>query len=502
MAMTAIKKVRAMERRFGVKHPRTKKGARHGHERVVRKPKTDRFLDFIRAVKPRYQFYPHCLKLIHELQKVADGENKRLMVFMPPRSGKSELVSRLFPAYMVHRFPEKFVGLSSYGADLAQGFSRNARDYFLDAGGTPKVDASSIRFWLTNEGGGMWAAGVGGPITGRGFDLGIIDDPIKDAEEAQSITIRAKHKHWYDSTWDTREEAGAAQIVTLTRWHQDDLAGYLLEAEQESPQYWRILFMEGIKTDDEVKLPSTCTLVKDDRVAGEALCEARVSMAKMLTQKKRNPFWFSALYQQRPSPPEGNLWKREWFADHVFDVLPDGTFGDGYDWDTAYTEKEQNSASAYIRSCRDRQGNIYITELGFRWLEFPDLVNWMKLLEGPHFIEAKAAGKSSKQALRRDGITAVEVAVQGGADKVARTVDVTPLAMAGQVRVRRALLSVLLDDDKQGILVFPNGTHDDVNDAFTQALSRQSKLELPGGAMSGDRSASDIHQDDPLLSIR
>ena len=199
----------------------------------------------------------------------------------------------------------------------------------------------------------------------------------------------------------------------------------------------------------------------------------------MLEQIKENvgSYWWSALYQQSPSSIEGNLWRREWFEHSTYTELPRDDDGNllvhsgGYDWDTAYTSNEKNAANAYIYSYRDNNGNIYIEDMDFKWLQEPDLVKWMKNLGGPHYIENKATGKSAKDWLDREGIVAVEVSLPGG-DKEARTRSVSPRAEAGKVRVNKRILQRLLDDDKQGILSFPNSKWKDVNDALVQAIYR------------------------------
>ncbi len=177
----------------------------------ARKPLT--FRQFVDMVNPRYVWYRHCVILAEALQRVADGLCTRLMVFMPPRHGKSELVSRLFTAYYLYRFPDKWVGMNCYSAELAYGMSRNARENYQRAGADLSGDAFASRHWETGYGGGMWAAGVGGSITGKGFHLGIIDDPLKNAEAAQSAIIRNKQKDWLGSTFATREEPAGAQVV-------------------------------------------------------------------------------------------------------------------------------------------------------------------------------------------------------------------------------------------------------------------------------------------------
>lgn len=435
------------------------------------------FREFIGQVSPRYKFYPHVEKLISVCQRIADGELKRVMVFMPPRHGKSETVSRLFPAYLCYRFPEKWTAISSYAADIAYGFSRNARDFYTRGGGELKQDAAAVKNWETGKGGGLWACGVGGPATGRGFHFGIVDDPLKNAEEAASMTIRNKQWDWWGSTWSTREEPGAAMLVVQTRWHEDDLSGRLLDAEAEEDtedaEGWHIVNFEAVKEAEPMKVPASCTLEEDDRKPGEPLCPDRYSLKWLLKKaKKLGSYFWNALYQQRPAPIAGALWKRHWFEGNTFTEAPAALRNVGYDWDTAYTENERNSATAYVKAGKDAEGNVYVLDAGYRFLETPAAEQWMAEIGGPHYVEQKASGKSLVQGLRRRGIAAVEVPIRGGGDKYARTTQVTPYAEAGTVKIAAHLLDRLLNDEKQGILKFPNGSHDDVNDALVQALNR------------------------------
>ena len=150
--------------------------------------------DFCALTDPLYERARHTDLLCAELEAIERGDNDRLMVFMPPRHGKSETVSRLFPAYYLLRHGERWAALASYGADLAYSLSRAARDFYGRGGGAMRGDAAAVKLWMTDAGGGMWAAGVGGPATGKGAHLAIVDDPIKDAEQAQSSTIREKQR--------------------------------------------------------------------------------------------------------------------------------------------------------------------------------------------------------------------------------------------------------------------------------------------------------------------
>jgi predicted phage terminase large subunit-like protein len=277
--------------------------------------------EFIRHVSgDRYQWYHHCEVLGDVLQRVADGKIKRLLVFTPPRHGKSETISRLFTAYFLHRYPERWVGLSSYSADLANTLSRNARDNYRLAGNTVKVDAAGVQHWETGHGGGLWATGAGGPATGKGGHLLVVDDPVKNAEEAASEVIRAKLQDWWHSTWYTREEPwspedpNGAMIVVQTRWHEDDLSGWLLQQERESEddedrERWHIVNLPAIAEDPQ-QFPESCTVEPDWRQPGEALCPERRPIEKLEKIRHRiSEYYFDALFQQRPSAREGEFFK-------------------------------------------------------------------------------------------------------------------------------------------------------------------------------------------------
>ena len=231
------------------------------------------FRDFIVAAYPGYAFHTWAERLIALLQRVADGELNRLIVCCPPRLGKSLLVSKLFPAYWVSRYPTRFCAIASYSAELAYAHSREARHYYRAVGHPLSKDSTAVGNWLTPERGGCIAAGVRGPFTGKGYALGIIDDPYKGPEDANSAGQRQKLIEWFQSVWLTRAEpaphgrsrwgfSGAAQVVVLTRWHQDDLIGWLLEQESgDAPQQWQVLNLPAIAEppQQQIKFPASCT---------------------------------------------------------------------------------------------------------------------------------------------------------------------------------------------------------------------------------------------------
>jgi predicted phage terminase large subunit-like protein len=276
------------------------------------------FREYVDRVQPGYIWYDWNVRLAAVLQRVADDELKRVLVSAPPRHGKSEEISRLFTGYYLYRHPERWVGLSSYALALAQSLSRNARNYYRAMGAPESSEASAVTHWETGKGGGMWAAGVGGPLTGKGFHLGVIDDPTKNQEEALSDVVRQSHKDWYQSTFYTRREPDAAIVVIMTRWHGDDLVGWLLEQEAgEKPERWHIVDFPAL-AGEPAEWPATCTVEPDPRAAGEALCPERYSRDELERIRTRvGAYWFAAMYQGRPRPREGALFKRAWF-----DVVP------------------------------------------------------------------------------------------------------------------------------------------------------------------------------------
>lgn len=277
------------------------------------------FREYVARVHPRFVWYRHCEQVAAVLQRVADDELHRVIVMMPPRHSKSETVSRLFSSYYISRHPDRWVGLSSYAAALAYKLSRAARDFALAAGVTLRDDAAALSEWETMQGGGLWAAGVGGPATGKGMHLGILDDPIKNAEEAASDVIGERNREWWRSTWYTRQEPGAALIVIMTRWPgPGDLVGWLYEQEgaDEHPERWHVVSLEAEKTDETPVVPATCTLEPDPRAVGEALCPERYPIAKLEAIAARiGPFFFGSLFQQRAVHREGKMFRWEWWRE-------------------------------------------------------------------------------------------------------------------------------------------------------------------------------------------
>ena len=258
-----------------------------------------------------WKLFPHLAAVNRLLLHVAAGALRRLIVMLPPRHGKSELVSRFVPAWFLGNHPTKRVILAGYEHEFAASWGRKARDLLAEYG--PSVFGARIHDqvaaanrWETTAGGGMTTAGVGGPITGRGADLLILDDPIKNAEEARSVSQREKVWDWYKSTAYTRLEPRGSVILVMTRWHRDDLAGRLLDAEGDR---WKVLRFPAIaEKEDQL-----------GRQPGEALWPERYPVAKLHEIKSTiEAYWWSCLYQQSPTAEGGTEWPDNYFGPDIW----------------------------------------------------------------------------------------------------------------------------------------------------------------------------------------
>lgn len=227
------------------------------------------------------------------------------MIFMPPRHGKSQLASRAFPAWYLGRNPTKQVIAASYNSDLAMDFGRDVRnlvsnpDFGAVFGGVAlREDSRAANRMNTAQGGAYVAAGVGTAVTGRGAHVLLIDDPLKDREEADSERRRQIIDDWYRSTAYTRLMPGGAVILIQTRWHEDDLAGRLLEREGrvEDGGQWAVIELPAINDAGAALWPAWYDVPALERIKGTI-----------------GPREWSALYQQKPQPDEGTYFQRDWF---------------------------------------------------------------------------------------------------------------------------------------------------------------------------------------------
>lgn len=275
------------------------------------------FRHFISYTKPEYEFNWHHIKLCETLEAFAAGRIKKLMVFMPPQHGKSQLTTRHFPAFLLGKRPATKIAVCCYSATLAQSFNRDIQriiddipfhdifpDTVLNASNvTTNAQGSYLRnadiFETLRHRGFVKTVGVGGSLTGTPVDVGIIDDPFKDREEAMSVRIRDKVWSWFTDVYRTRLHNDSQELLIMTRWDEDDLAGRILRSESN----WVVITYPAIK---EREAPG------DPREIGDALWPDRHSRERILAIKQSSPFTFSSLYQQEPKPSTDALVFPEW----------------------------------------------------------------------------------------------------------------------------------------------------------------------------------------------
>lgn len=436
------------------------------------------FREFVALANPGFRFYTHVDKLIACLERVISGEIDRLMIFLPPRHTKSELVSRLFSAYYLYRFPQRWVGLNSYGANLAYSLSRNARANYERVSGEIRGDAKAVEQWETGQGGGMWAAGVGGAITGKGFHLGIIDDPVKNAEEANSELIREKHGEWYSSTFYTRGEPSNAIIVIQTRWHEADLSGWLLEQErEEQPENWHIVNLPAVAEAQPPEFPSNCTVEPDFRKPGEALCPERYPLDKLAKLAKRvGTYFWNALYQQRPTPLEGGMFKRSWFE--IVGAAPrkaERVRG----WDRAATENAGDYTVGALFA-RDENGVYYVEDVvrgQFSDLEVERIIDQTTVADAARYgnvttwleQEPGSSGKSVAKITIRALAGYTVKAERSTGEKSVRAQPYAAQCEAENVKLVRGDWNTAYLNE---LAAFPHGAHDDQVDASSLAFTK------------------------------
>lgn len=332
----------------------------------------------------------------------------RLIIEMPPRTGKTELVSKVFPSWILGKMPDKKVMMASYAADLAHKNSRAVREnvegdrfqnIFGDNTLTPDPvtiawDSRSVKSWslAPPHRGEVIANGVGGGFTGFGGHLLIVDDPFKNREEAESENNRDKVWDWWTSSFYTRQENGAAIVIVMTRWHADDLVGRLLKRMATDPRadQWMILSAPALAFEQEM-------FAKDDQVQKEAMLEGRwLPGEDLLGRKPGESVWpekfsvedylqiqqnvgaydWSSLYQQQPVLLSGNFFGSKW---DIVDKAPEGLRWVRY-WDLAVSEKKTADRTASAAVAYDSDGILYIRDMvKGRWA-------WPKTRERMYFV--------------------------------------------------------------------------------------------------------------------
>lgn len=375
------------------------------------------------------------------------------------------LCSEFFPAWYLGRNPERQIIFSTYSQEFAEDLGRRVRNWIKDPlyqAIFPDIhlatDSKAVSRFSVGDRGAYFAVGVGASITGRGADLLLIDDPLKGREEADSETIRRRLKDWYSSVAYTRLMPGGAIVVIQTRWHPDDLSGWILS--EHDHEKWDVLSLPAISDKNEALWPEWYPLPDLERI--KATLPARD---------------WSALYQQSPIVDGGNILKRKWWREWPEKRAPECSYII-QSWDTAFSDKDSKTNSYSARTTwgvfKDRQDKpaaILIDAWRGR-VDYPDLrkealTAYQKQQPDCVLIEKKASGQSLIQDLRRAGLPIAEY--QPDRDKVARAYAVQAMLEGGQIYypARKWTDDVITECEQ-----FPNGTTADYVDTCTQAWLR------------------------------
>lgn len=450
------------------------RAAQMQREAATRISASQDLMEFCEYVDDLYRRAPHLELIANALAEVekfvqsggTEGTG-RLLISMPPRHGKTTTVAKRWPAYLLGRHSDWRMALVSYGAELSEDASRAVRSLLRDEPRYHHVfpntvlsdESRAINRWSvagrSPDNPSVVAVGVGGPLTGRGFQVIIIDDPIKNRQDAESEVMRKGLKDWYRGTLRTRLEPGGAIVIIMTRWHEDDLVGWL-ESQQKigEGEDWTVLNLPALAEEKD----SHGNKIDDPlgRKDGDALWHERYPRA-ILTETKRalGSYDWESQYQGHPKPPAGSKIMRDWFKTIEADEVPKGLVWVRY-WDLAISTKPGSSYTASSRVAFDEEGNMYVASMIRGHWEWPTQRKIMKetmkaeaALGVLHGVESALHGTAAVQQFRREkdlrGIPMKGVDVH--VDKLTRALNWIALAEDGKViLVRGAWVSDFLDE--------------------------------------------------------
>lgn len=454
-------------------------------EQVAGYAKTN-FLAYIKTMTPDFRINWHHRVIANALEKFARGEILRLMIFLQPQIGKSEMVSRHFPGFLFGHDPDLRVIAGTYGDTFASLFNLDVqrimdsepyRKLFPNAplaghGEDGQWIKNSSLFDIVGHRGRYHSVGVGGSLTGKTGNVLLIDDPVKNDEEARSKIYREKQFNWYNTVARTRLKKSSRDgipprvLLTMTRWHEDDLAGRLLALAKANPKLpqWTILKFPAIREDMENPY--------DPRELDGPLWPEMVSMAELEELKADRRTWTS-LYQQRPSPESGTVVKREWWK--FYRELPADMDIEIQSWDLTFKDGEKNDFVAG-QVWGKKGANKYLIYRFKGRLAFNEQLSVFKQVTakfpraGTKLVEDTANGPALIAALKNE-ISGI-IAIKPKGSKLARAESVAPEVEAGNVYLPDPSIDPNIGDFIEEWSTFPNGVHDDEVDACSQALNR------------------------------
>lgn len=465
---------------------------------LKRRKARSNLLDFTTYTKADYKVNWHHRLICEKLDEFIEGKNKRLIIACPPRHGKTELVSRRFPAYLLGRNPDARIIACSYGSDLASLINRDVQRIidspeYIELFPDTRLNSSNVRatsqenylrnsdiFEIVGHKGVYRSAGVGGSITGMGGDCLLIDDPFRSRADAESPTIRNKVWEWYSSTLRTRRQKGASILLTATRWHENDLTGKLLELAENDPSsdQWEVINLPAL-SEDEIEPYDIRT------EPNQALWVEEFPIDDLLrTKASLTVYEWLSLYQQRPSAAKGNIFESEYFQyftetaltydlqkhDGTIEQIPKSMCTTFQTCDPAGTAKTKSDFFVLSTWALTPKKDILLLDIFRSKIEGPDHVDFIKqqrLKWNPSVLgfESAAIGKTTYQNLERERFPLVDLNPKG--DKFSRA-----LSAAITLKSRKTYFRFgahWLTEWEEELLHFPNGAHDDQVDTYSYA---------------------------------
>lgn len=473
--------------------------------------------DLARHLEPRTVSTP-ALELIDEwLLDAAEGRRRRIIISMPPQEGKSQRISRFFPTWMLHRNKDLRIASVSASDMLARRWGRQVRNDIKahpELGIRVRQDTQAANEWvLDGYDGGMITTSIGGSLTGRPVDVMIIDDPVKDQKDADSEIMRARAIEWWQTVASTRLPENGIVIVVMTRWHEGDLAGWLLSEENEDSEAWELLNIpaqaehdpgRGVECKCAGRVPTgKPTCIGYDvlgRKPGEYMVSARGRTHAGWEQRKRSAGsrGWNALFQGRPAPLEGAILKRHWWRYYDrprWTVLEDGSYhaiGTHLvliSVDCAFKDTD-GSDYVVLAVWAQRGPKVWLLDLVRRKMDFEATLQAVRDMAAKwpqasiKLIEDKANGTAVINTLQREigGI----LPYSPPDSKQARAYAVSPFVEAGDVSLPAAALCPWVVGFVDECADFPNGANDDQVDVTTQALIRMLLLGTGGAGFMSD----------------
>jgi predicted phage terminase large subunit-like protein len=414
-----------------------------------------------------YEPAKHHLFLIEKLEAVVRGEIRRLAIFMPPGSAKSTYSSILFPPWFLAQKPDSSILTASHSADLATAFGRRSRNLILDKenvlGYSLRKDSQAADEWTTTDNGVFFCAGVGGRIAGRRADLGLIDDPVGSKEDAYSKVVRDSTWDWYRFDFRTRLKPNAALVLIQTRWHEDDLAGRILASEGNE---WQVINLPMLAKESDPL----------GRQVGAMLWDGYFNDT-LLRDAQKDRAMFSALYQQDPSPEDGDYFRRSWIEDNAYDrdELPDmSELSEYVGSDHAVSQKQDADSTCMVPAGLDSRNVLWVLpDIFWDKCDTGVMVDAMLAMMKRHSLRtwwaeseqiSKSIGPFLRQRMREQGVFCYIEEARPARDKQTRAQSIRGRFQTGTIRLPR--FAPWYNKAVEQMLKFPAGSHDDFIDAL------------------------------------